>query len=272
MKGIRAAFRAEGRDLLFQPVVWAGLVATALAAWLFARAQEVSNHYAVFSAAATAGARTASFFLIAAAATAVAGERTRGTVRWLLPRPVSRFGVVVGKSAALALAALAFALVCVAAARLAAPGREAPAAQPQPKGMHFVEEAAVPEEMSEETMLARSWQATLLLLPALLTAAGLGMFVSCLAGSAAAAVIVALALMVPLEYLPELLGWRSETARWLPFRAAEEFLAQLGEFGRGLATARWPEYGAGPLLGALLGAIGLPLLGAAVFSRLDITD
>jgi hypothetical protein len=44
------------------------------------------------------------------------------------------------------------------------------------------------------------------------------------------------------------------------------------EFGRHLATAEWPAYGAAHLLGALAAAIGLPLVGAACFGRIDLTD
>ena len=75
-----------------------------------------------------------------------------------------------------------------------------------------------------------------------------------------------------MQYLPEVIGLREATARALPVRAASDFLAQVSEFGRHLATAEWPAYGAGPLLGALVAVVGLPALAALLFSRLDITD
>jgi len=122
------------------------------------------------------------------------------------------------------------------------------------------------------TMRRRTAWATLLVLPSLLSATGLGLLVSSLLASAAGAVITALALAIPLTFLPEVLGLSEKAALLLPFSAADAFLHQLGEFGRRLATAEWPEYGAGPLAGALIGAVGLPVLGALVFSRLDLTD
>ena len=83
---------------------------------------------------------------------------------------------------------------------------------------------------------------------------------------------VALAAVLPLAYLPEVLGLSADTARVLPFRAATDFLHQVREFGRHLATAVWPTYNTGALFGAILAIVGLPALAAAVFTRLDITD
>ena len=90
--------------------------------------------------------------------------------------------------------------------------------------------------------------------------------------TAAGAVMLSIAITLPLQYLPELAGLSEKAARRLPFRAATDFLDQLRAFGRRLATADWPDYGPGPLLGAVIVTLALPCLAAFVFSRQNITD
>jgi hypothetical protein len=121
-------------------------------------------------------------------------------------------------------------------------------------------------------MRARTVAAAALVLPALLTATGIGLVVSSFLRGSAGAVIVAFAVAIPLNFLPDVLGLGREASHALPFRAASDSLAQLREFGRMLATAEWPDYGAPSVLGALAAVLGLPLLAAAIFSRLDLTD
>lgn len=280
MTGFAAAFRAEARDLLRHPLVWIGAAATAVAAWVVGTHDPIrDNGWVLYESGLLAAARTASFFLLGIAAVAVAGERTRGTVRWLLPRPVTRAGFVLGKAAALALLAVVFLAVAVGTslvvARPAGFGdvvAEAPPSEPDEEGFMYIEEEAVPVPFQAVSMRHRAMSATLIVLPALLTATGLGLLVSCLLASSSGAVMVALGLALPLYYLPEVVGLADETARALPFRAAADFLAQLREFGRRLATAEWPEYDLTAATGAAIAVLGLPLLAALLFSRLDITD
>lgn len=207
----------------------------------------------------------------------MAGERTRGTVRWILPRPVGRLGFILGKAAAHATLALAFLAVGVGVAWFVAQEygfgdvvAEAPVTDED--GFDYVEDEVVDPAFSAEAMRRRTVLATLSVLPALLTATGIGLLVSSLLGSAAGAVIVALAVALPLNYIPEVIGLQARTARILPFRAATDFLDQLREFGRHFATAAWPHYGWIGVTGAVLAVFGLPLLAAALFARLDITD
>ena len=53
---------------------------------------------------------------------------------------------------------------------------------------------------------------------------------------------------------------------------ATDFLYQIREFGRHLATAAWPEYTRLAWAGAAVAILALPALAAAIFTRLDITD
>jgi len=268
--GIGASFRAEVRDLLRHPLFWLGALATAAAAWLFGRQEPVRNGYVVFSSAALAGARTAGFFVIALAAAAIAGERSSGVVRFVYPRPVSRAGVLLGKASAFAVAATALLALCLGASLLASAPLGFGDIVHESKGFHFVEEEAVPAELSAATLRGRMRDASLLLLPALLSVAGVGILVSSLVRSASGAVIVALAALLPLNFLPELAGLRDDS--FLPFRAAEGYLRHLAEFGRGLSTASWPAYPWTAALGAFVGAAGLPIAAALLFRRVDLTD
>ncbi len=275
MKGFLPAFRAELFDLLTRPMLPVGLLAAAGITWAFGRhAPFDGNGYLVFGAALGAGAKTAGFFLLGIAAVSVAGERTQGTVRWLLPRPVTRSGFVLGKACALAAAALLFLAVVTLAAFGTAAGKPFGdlVLEAETEGFEFVGETEVSPDLAAGAMRGRLYATVLAVLPALLSATGIGLLVSALVAGSAAAVIVAFAVAVPLNFLPEVLGLSKEAARLLPFRAAGDFLAQLEEHGRMLATRHWPEYGAGAALGALGAALGLPLLAALLFSRADLTD
>jgi ABC-type transport system involved in multi-copper enzyme maturation permease subunit len=276
VRGFGATFRAEARDLFRHPAVWCAAAAVGIAAWIF-HGSDTDNGYVVYVASLQAAAKTASFFLLGIAAVAVAGERTRGTVRWILPRPVGRLGFVLGKAAAHATLALAFLAVGVGVAWFVAQEygfgdvvAESPATDED--GFDYVEDEVIDPAFGVDAMRRRTVLATLSVLPALLTATGIGLLVSSLLGSAAGAVIVALAVALPLNYIPEVIGLSAQTALILPFRAATDFLDQLDEFGRHYATAAWPHYGWVGVTGALLAAFGLPLLAAALFARLDITD
>jgi len=260
-------------------LTYISLIAVAGAAWVVAREESIrDNGYIVYEAGLQAGARAAAFFLLAISALAVASHRTRGTVRWLLPRPVSRAAFVIGQAAAHAL----LALLLLAAAVLPAWAAAAPfgfgdvvtavEGDEDDAAFHYIEEEAIEPEFTAAAMRGRAVQATLLLLPAFLAAAGLGLFVSSLLASAAGAVILAVAIALPLVYLPEVLGLSADTARALPFRAAMDFLDQLREFGRHFNTAEWPGYGATGWGGALAACIGLPALAALLFGLLDITE
>jgi ABC-type transport system involved in multi-copper enzyme maturation permease subunit len=277
--GFVAALRAELKDLLRHPLVWVGIAASAAAAFIFARyAPHRDNGFTVYGAALQAGARIAGFFLLGISAIAVSGERSRGTVRFLLPRPVGRVGFVLGKATALAAVALLFLVATAGIAWAGARGggfgdvkAETPAAEEE-DGFHYVEEEVIDPAFQEANMQRRMALATLLVLPALLTATGLGVLVSSLLASPAAAVLVAVGIALPLNYLPEVMGLAPGTARALPFRAASEYLSSLVDFGRHLSTAEWPPYGVAPVLGVLVAAAGLPLVGALFFSRVDLTD
>lgn len=277
MKGLAASFRAEASDLARSPLAWVGLAATGAASGVLGAFTPLrDNGYVVFQAALEAGAKTASFFLMGIAAVAVAGERTRGTVRFALPRPVSRHGFVLGKACAIALAACAFLAVSVAASWAVARGHGfgdvVPAASGGEGGFEFVDEPVVDPEFAAPRMRARTVAAAVLVLPALLTATGIGLVVSSFMRGSAGAVIVALAVAVPLHFAPDVLGLPGEAAHVLPSRAASDFLGQLRQFGRMLATAEWPTYGVASALGALAAVAGLPLLASAIFARLDLTD
>ena len=103
MRGTGACFRAELWDAVTRPLLWIGLVATGVAAWFAGSMTTIrTSGYVVFGTALEASSKAAAFFLIGIAAIAVAGERSRGTVRWILPRPISRTGFIIGKAASLA--------------------------------------------------------------------------------------------------------------------------------------------------------------------------
>ncbi len=279
MTGFLATLRAELRDLFRHPLAWAGIAASAAAAFIFARyAPHRDNGYTVYGAALHAGAQIAGFFLLGLSAISVSGERSRGTVRFVLPRPISRSAFVLGKATALATLALAFLAATAGTSWVGARGQgfgdvkaEAPASEDD-DGFRYVDEEVVDPAFLAADMRRRTLLATLLVLPALLTATGLGVFVSSLLASPAAAVLVAIGVALPLNYLPEVMGLAPDAARALPFRAASDSLSGLVDFGRRLSTAEWPSYGAAHLLGALGAAVGLPLLGSIFFGRVDLTD
>lgn len=279
MTGFLAMLRAELRDLFRHPLAWAGIAASAAAAFIFTRyAPHHDNGYTVYGAALHAGAQIAGFFLLGLSAIAVSGERSRGTVRFLLPRPIGRPAFVLGKATALATLALAFLVTTAGTAWAGSRAQgfgdvkaEAPPGE-DADGFRYVEEEVVDPAFLEAQMQRRALLATLLVLPALLTATGLGVLVSSLFASPAAAVLVAIGVALPLNYLPEVMGLKPSTARALPFRAASDYLSGLVDFGRHLSTAEWPLYGVLHLLGAVLAAAGLPFLAAMFFSRVDLTD
>lgn len=275
MRGFSACFRAECGDLLRQPLAWLATLATIGTALVVGLATEGENGWTVYQAALAASGQAAGFFLLGIAAGTIASDRTRGTVRWILPRPVARRAYVLGKGAAI----LLLAVVLVVAAGLTS----YLVALPQgfgdvevdvevTEGFDFVEAERVPPEFQAAAMHERSRSATLRLLPALWTLAGLGLLVSSLFRSAAGAVIGAIAVALPFHFLPELLALKSAAAQFLPQRAAADALTQLGQYADRQSTAEWPAYSTAALLGAVLFCAGLPALAATLFSRLDITD
>lgn len=278
LRGWRASLLAELDDLRHSTLAWLGLGAVVATALLLGmRMEDDANGYLVYEAALQPATRIAALFLLGIAAVTVASDRTRGTVRWILPRPIARAGWIAGKAAALALVALVYLGGGAGAAWAAASGHgfgdiTADIPEADDGGFTFIEEEVVPPEFQAAQMKKRAWIATLLALPALLTAANLGLLVSCLVSSAAAAVMAALAVALPLYYLPELFGLSESAARTLPLRAASDFFEQLAQFGERMATSEWPSYGSAPLLGAVIGAFGLPALAAALFTRLDVSD
>lgn len=274
--GFPAALRAELRDIVRHPLAWAGIAASALAAFIFARyAPHRDNGYTVYGAALHAGTKIAGFFLLGLSAVTVAGERSRGTVRFILPRPIGRGGFVLGKAAALAILSLGFLAATAGVSWLSARGEgfgDVKAEAPAEDGITYGEDEVIDPAFLKGSMHRHTALATLLVLPALLAATGIGILVSSLLASPSAAVLVAIGVALPLNYLPEVMGLAPDAARVLPFRAASDYLAGLVDFGRHLSTAEWPGYGAADLLGALAAAVGLPLLGAAFFGRVDLTD
>jgi hypothetical protein len=278
--GFLAALRAELRDLFRHPLAWAGIVASCVAAFLLSRhAPYRDNGYTVYGDALRYSSQIAGFFLLGLAATTVAGERSRGTVRFLLPRPVGRPGFVLGKATALALLALVYLGATAGTSFACALGRglddvkaEAPRADGTDEFNYGEAEVVKDPEFQKASMRRHMALATLLVLPALLTATGLGTLVSSFLPSPSSAVLVALGVALPLNYLPELAGLGPEDARVLPFRAASEYLEELVKFGRHLSDTEWPAYGWREVLGVAAAAAGLPLLGAAFFSLVDLTD
>jgi len=274
--GLLVTLRAELRDLVVHPLLWAATAAVVLSTWYFgAHAAYDDNGWVVISSALGAGTRAAGFFLLAIAALTISRERTRGTVRWILPRPVGRVGFVLGKAAAVALVALALLALTVLVAWLVARGKgfgDVVLAGDDLGGFDFGEPAPVDPAFAAEAMAPRLQAACLRLAPALLSIAGLGMLCSALFRSSAGAVIASVAALLPLVAMPGALGLSTESARFSPFHAADEALAQLGLFGRNISDAAWPPFSAACWTGALVGAVGLPLLAALLFTRLDLTD
>ena len=278
MSGLNASFRAECHDTALHPLTWIGLAATAFAAWAFhdTHGAATPNGYLVFEAALHPAARIAGFFLMGIAAVSVAGPRARGTIRYYLCRPVSRSGWVLGKVLALFLLATVFLGVAAgtswALAQRHGFGDVERIVSGEEDPFHIVEEESDDPVFLGPAMRRHTLLATLSVLPALLTVTTIGVLVSSILSSAAGAVIVAVALVLPLQYLPEVVGMSEAAARLLPVRTATDYLYQLGEFGRHVSTAEWPEYGAGPITGAAVAILGLPWLAAVLFSRLNITE
>jgi len=271
-----ACFRAELGDLLRQPLAWLGAIATIATALVVGLGSDAKNGWLVYQAALQASSVAAGFFLLGIAAGTIASDRTRGTVRWILPRPISRAAYVLGKSAAVLLLAVDL-LACAAGTSyfVAAPKGfdDIPSAtKSEEDEFGFSGEETVPIEFQAESLRAMSWAATFRILPALWTLAGLGLLISSLFRSAAGAVMASIAAALPLHFLPELLNLSPSQARMLPQRAAAEALAQLEVHGRRWANTDWPDYSSDSAVGALLCCAGFPILAALIFSRLDITD
>jgi ABC-type transport system involved in multi-copper enzyme maturation permease subunit len=275
VRGFGACFRAEWSDLLRQPLAWLAALATLATAVVVGLAIDGANGWVVYQAALAASGQAAGFFLLGIAAGTIASDRTRGTVRWILPRPIARRAYVLGKGAAILLLALVLVAVAGLASYLVALPRgfeDITVAAEVTEGFDFVEAERVPPEFKAEAMQARSRSATLRLVPALWTLAGLGLLVSALFRSAAGAVIAAIAIALPFHFLPELLALKASSAQFLPQRAAADALTQLGQYADRQSTAEWPGYSTAALLGAIVFCAGLPAVAAALFSRLDLTD
>ncbi|MHC4955370.1 MAG: ABC transporter permease subunit [Planctomycetota bacterium] len=280
MRGFGACFLAELGDLARHPLAWLAALATAgtaVAAGL-SPTTDSANGWLVYEAALSASAQAAGFFLLGIAAGTVASDRTRGTIRWILPRPMARSGYVLGKSAAILLFAIELLLVATLASwAVAAPqsfgdvSREAKQDEAG-SGFDFVEEETIPAEYRADAMQGRAVGATLRVLPALWTLAGIGLLVSALIRSAAGAVIAAIGVAAPLHFLPELLGLSEEGARTLPQRAATEAFNHLGTLARGQISPGDLPYSGAAVFGAVLLCVGLPILAALIFQRLDLTD
>jgi len=275
VSGFSACFRAEVGDLLRQPLAWLAALATIATALVVGSVGDPENGWVAYQSALEASGQAAGFFLLGIAAGTIASDRTRGTVRWILPRPLARGAYVLGKGAAILLLAVAFlALATTTSYLVAAPHGfgDVVVSEEVTEGFDFVEQEKVPPEFRAASMRDRSVSATLRLAPALWTLAGLGLLVSALFRSAAGAVIGAIAIALPFHFLPELLALKATTAQFLPQRAAADALTQLGHYGDRQSTAEWPAYSMAALLGAALFTAGLPTLAASLFTRLDITD
>jgi ABC-type transport system involved in multi-copper enzyme maturation permease subunit len=270
-----ACFRAEIGDLARQPLAWLGAVATIVTALVVGLGSDAKNGWLVYQAALQWSAVAAGFFLLGIAAGTIASDRTRGTVRWILPRPISRAAYVLGKSAAVLLLAVDL-LACAAGTSyfVAAPKGfdDISATKSEEDEFGFIEEETVPTEFQAASLRSMSWAATFRILPALWTLAGLGLLISSLFRSAAGAVMASIAAALPLHFLPELLNLSPSQTRMLPQRAAAEAIAQLEVHGRRWANTDWPDYSTGTVVGALICCAGFPILAALIFSRLDITD
>ena len=281
MSGFRASFMAEISDLVRHPLAWLAALATAGTAIAvgLSPTTDNTNGWLVYEAALSASSQAAGFFLLGIAAMAVATDRTRGTIRWIMPRPISRAGYVLGKS----LAVLLFAVDLLVVATLASWAVAAPHGFDDvvaiteedaggDEGFGFVEDEVIPLEFQAASMRSYALGATARLLPALWTLAAIGLLVSTLIRSSAGAVIAAIGISLPVHFLPELLGLTEKTARLLPQRAATASFAQFEIFAKRQADYNWQEYSGASLVAALVLCLGLPLLGALLFRRLDLTD
>jgi len=281
MSGFGANFVAEIVDLVRHPLAWLAAIATAGTAIAvgLSPTTDNTNGWLVYQSALFASSQAAGFFLLGIAAMAVATDRTRGTIRWIMPRPISRRGYVLGKS----LAVLLFAVVLLLVATLASWAVAAPhgfgdvvAITEQDaggdEGFDFVEDEVIPLEFQADSMRSYAVGATARVLPALWTLVAIGLLVSTLIRSSAGAVITAIGIALPVHFLPELLGLTERTARLLPQRAATASFAQFEIFAKRQADYNWQEYTGASLLAALALCLGLPLLGALLFQRLDLTD
>lgn len=275
IRGLGACFWAELGDLLRQPLAWLGAIATIATALVVGLGSDAKNGWLVYQAALQWSAVAAGFFLLGIAAGAIASDRTRGTIRWILPRPISRVAYVLGKSAAILLLAVDL-LACAAGTSyfVAAPKGfdDISATKSEEEEFSFIEEETVPIEFQASSLRSMSWAATFRILPALWMLAGLGLLISSLFRSAAGAVMASIAAALPLHFLPELLNLSPAQTRMLPQRAAAEAIAQLEVHGHRWANTDWPDYSSGPAIGALICCAGFPILAALIFSRLDITD
>jgi len=281
MRGFGACFRAELSDLLRHPLAWLAAAATAITAIAVGLSPTTNDHngWLVYEAALSASALAAGFFLLGIAAGSIASDRTRGTIRWIMPRPIARSGYVLGKSAAILLLAVGLLVVAAGSSYLVAAPRgfdDVTAMSSDDDeaggGFDFVEEETIPPEFQADAMRGYAFGVTLRALPALWVLAAIGLFVSAIMRSAAGAVIAAIGCALPLQFLPELFGLSTDSARILPQRAATDAFAQLAEYGQRHAGEPWHEYTMGAGMGALALCIGLPLLAALIFQRLDLTD
>jgi ABC-type transport system involved in multi-copper enzyme maturation permease subunit len=273
--GFWACFTAEIGDLLRQPLAWLAGLATVATAIVVGGATDANNGWVVYQAALQTSAQAGGFFLLGIAAGSIASDRTRGTVRWILPRAITRRAYVLGKGTAILLLAVDLLFLASLTSYIVARPHgfgDVVVEAVVTEGFDFVEEETVPPEFQAGAMRERTWSATLRLLPALWTLAGLGLLVSSLFRSAAGAVIGAIALALPFHFLPELLALKASTSQFLPQRAAADALTQLGQYGDRQSTAEWPLYSSAAVFGAIAFCAGLPAIAATLFGRLDITD
>jgi len=281
MSGFRASFIAELGDLLRHPIAWLAALATAGTAVAVgvSPTTDDGNGWLVYQAALSASSQAAGFFLLGIAAIAVASDRTRGTIRWIMPRPIARSGYVLGKS----LAVLLFAVVLLCVATLASWAVAAPHGFDDvvaiteedaggDGGFEFVEDEQIPPEFQADAMRGYAFGITARVLPTLWTLAAIGLLVSCLLRSSAGAVIAAIGVALPLHFLPELIGMSERTARLLPQRASTQAFAQFEIFARRQTDYNWQEYSGASFAAAVVLCLGLPLLAALIFRRLDLTD
>jgi ABC-type transport system involved in multi-copper enzyme maturation permease subunit len=141
-----------------------------------------ANGFLVLAAALRAGSVLAAVLLLLYASSVLAGERTLGTCRLVLTRPITRWDLVFAK------AALLFVVVLVFVAAIAATGTLVGAARGGYGDYIDVRHGLVVRHAAE---LVRVTAAALLLTPlALLAVAALGLLVSSLFASAATAVTV----------------------------------------------------------------------------------
>jgi len=277
--GFHASFVAEIADLVRHPFAWLAALATAATAVAvgLSPTTDDTNGWLVYQAALSASSQAAGFFLLGVAAMAVATDRTRGTIRWIMPRPIARSGYILGKSLAVLLLAVVLLVVATTASwAVAAPygfgDVIAITEEDEGDGFAFVEDEVVEPEFQADAMRGYAIGATGRVLPALWTLAALGLLVSSLIRSSAGAVIAAISIALPLHFLPELLGLTQRTARLLPQRAATEAFAQFETYARRQTDYNWQEYSGSSLIAAVVLCLGLPLLAALLFRRLYLTD